>query len=150
MSAPELDSCLTEMERRGIDALVLGREANARAVSGADRLWLSGTRPFAPGCVVVRTTAAVHLLSNSNDGFEAFPIDHCYPVTWNPTKMLAALAAIPGLATARTVGALQLGELCERLEAQAGRGPVESLHGTMLAVRVEISAVSKRLDTTGT
>ena len=30
------------MERRGIDALVLGREANARAVSGADRLWLVG------------------------------------------------------------------------------------------------------------
>jgi two-component system, sensor histidine kinase and response regulator len=52
--------------------------------------------------------------------------------------------------TARTVGALQLGELCERLEAQAGRGPVESLQGTMLAVRVEIGAVSKRLDITGT
>ena len=30
------------MERSGIDALILGREANARAVSGADRLWLDG------------------------------------------------------------------------------------------------------------
>jgi Xaa-Pro dipeptidase len=100
----ELDSCLAEMERRGIDALVLGREANARAVSGADRLWLSGTRAFAPGCVVVRKTAGVHLLANSNDGFEEFPVDHLYPVTWNPAKLVGALRAIPGLTDARTVG----------------------------------------------
>ena len=93
----ELDTACTEMEQRGIDALVLGREANARAVSGADRLWLSGTRRFAPGCVVVRKTAAVHLLANSNDGFEEFPTDHLYPVTWNPAKLLDALRAIPGL-----------------------------------------------------
>ena len=33
----ELDHCLTEMDRGGIDALILGREANARAVSGAVR-----------------------------------------------------------------------------------------------------------------
>jgi Xaa-Pro dipeptidase len=104
MSTRELDYCLTEMQRRGIDALILGREANARAVSGADRLWLSGTRPFAPGCVVVRTPPAVHVLANSNDGFEEFPIEHCYPVTWNPTKLVDALRAIPGLADARTVG----------------------------------------------
>jgi Xaa-Pro dipeptidase len=102
MSA-ELGSCLAEMERRGIDALVLGREANARAVSGADRLWLSGTRAFAPGCVVVRKTGGVHLLANSNDGFEEFPVDHLVPVTWNPAKLLGALRAIPGLTDARTV-----------------------------------------------
>jgi Xaa-Pro aminopeptidase len=103
-TSPELDYCLTEMERCGIDALVLGREAHARAVSGADRLWLTGTRAFAPGCVVVRKPAAVHVLANSNDGFEALPGDHLYPVTWNPAKLRDALRAIPGLTDAKTVG----------------------------------------------
>jgi Xaa-Pro aminopeptidase len=100
----ELDQCLKEMEIGGVDALVLGREANARAVSGADRLWLSGTRPFSPGCVVVRDSRDVHLLANSNDGFEDFPAQNLYPVTWNPAKLLDALRAIPGLPDARRVG----------------------------------------------
>jgi Xaa-Pro dipeptidase len=100
----ELDHCLTEMDRGGIDALILGREANARAVSGADRLWIEGTRPFAPGCVVVRNSGAVHVLANSDDGFEGFPQNHLYPITWNPSRLLAELRAIPGLTTARTVG----------------------------------------------
>ncbi len=103
-NSPELDYCLSEMGTRGIDALVLGREAHARAVSGADRLWLSGTRAFAPGCVVVRSPPSVHLLANSNEGFEDFPGDHLYPVTWNPAKLRDALRAIPGLAAAKTVG----------------------------------------------
>ena len=54
------------MARDGIDVLFLGREANARTVSDAARLWLAGTRAFAPGCVVVRHTGAVHLLSNTD------------------------------------------------------------------------------------
>jgi len=103
-SGAELDHCLNEMQRTGIDALILGREANARAVSGIDRLWLSGTRAFAPGCVVVRSTSSVHLLANSDGGFEGFPHDHLYPVTWNPQKLMDSLRAIPGLSGARNVG----------------------------------------------
>ena len=83
---------------------MLGREANARAVSGANRLWLAGTRAFAPGCVVVRSEHAVHLLANSDAGFEGFPRDQLYPITWNPERLLASLRAIPGLTDARTVG----------------------------------------------
>jgi Xaa-Pro dipeptidase len=103
-TTPELDQALAAMERYEIDALMLGREASARAVSGANRLWIAGTRAFAPGCVVVRDQRAVHLLANSNAGFESFPTDHLYPITWNPERLLAALGAIPGLAAARTVG----------------------------------------------
>ena len=103
-SGAELDHCLNEMQRTGIDALILGREANARAVSGIDRLWLSGTRAFAPGCVVVRSTSSVHLLANSDGGFEGFPHDHLYPVTWNPQKLMDSLRAIPGLPGASSVG----------------------------------------------
>ena len=100
----ELDVCLASMERRGVDALILGREAGARAVSGADRLWLTGTRPFAPTCVVVRGSGSVHLLANSNDGFEDFPTDHLYRISWNSETLLASLRAIGGLTEARTVG----------------------------------------------
>jgi Xaa-Pro aminopeptidase len=92
------------MARDGVDALVLGREANARVVSDASRLWLAGTRAFAPGCVVVREPPSVHLLANSNAGFEHFPPEQLYPITWNPERLVGALHAIPGLSTARRVG----------------------------------------------
>ena len=104
MTAPELDRCLAAMARTGVDALVLGREASARSISGAHRLWLAGTRAFAPGCVVVRSEGSVHLLANSNAGFEDFPRDHLYPITWNPERLLASLRAIPGLTESHTVG----------------------------------------------
>ena len=45
---------LEEMARQNVDVLLLGREGNARYVSGAHRLFLAGERAFAPGCVVVR------------------------------------------------------------------------------------------------
>ena len=104
MTVPQLAQALEAMQRRDTDALILGREANARAVSGANRLWLAGTRAFAPGCVVVRSQHAVHLLANSDAGFEGFPPDQLYPITWNPERLLASLRAIPGLTDARTVG----------------------------------------------
>lgn len=99
-----LDVVLEEMTRRGIDAMVLGREANARTVADTRRLWLAGTRAFAPGCVVVRDRAAVHVLANSDDAVpEGFPADRLYGITWNPEKLLAVLAAIPGLSHAGRV-----------------------------------------------
>ena len=55
------DRVLAEMESAGVDVLVVGREANARYVSGAPRLWTAGSRAFGPGCVLVRATGAVHL-----------------------------------------------------------------------------------------
>lgn len=104
MTTPELDQCIAAMTRAGVDALILGRDANARTISGANRLWLAGTRPFAPGCVVVRSERSVHLLANSNEGFEDFPTANLYPITWNPERLLESLRAIPGLTDARTVG----------------------------------------------
>jgi Xaa-Pro aminopeptidase len=96
---------LAAMAEAGVDALILGREANARYVSGARRLPLSGARPFAPGCVLVAATGDVHLLSTSDDGVPPdVPIEHLYPITWNPAKLMARLAAIPGLAASARVG----------------------------------------------
>lgn len=54
---------LDQMAAHDLDVLVLGRQANVRYVTGAPQLWVAGTRPFGPTCVVVRETGAVHLLS---------------------------------------------------------------------------------------
>jgi hypothetical protein len=99
-----LAECLDVMADGDVDALVLGREANARTVSDAARLWLAGTRVFSPGCVVVRASGAVHVLANTDAVMPAgFPVDHLYGVTWNPEKLLASLSAIDGLRAARRV-----------------------------------------------
>jgi Xaa-Pro dipeptidase len=98
--ADHRDRVLAAMADAGVDALVLGREANVRYVSGANRLWLAGTRPFAPSCVLVGATGAVHLLSVTDDGIpDDVPAAHLYPITWNPMNLVgAATAAIGGSA----------------------------------------------------
>ncbi len=100
-----LAACLDLMRAEGVDALVLGREANARVVADTARLWLAGTRAFSPSCVVMATTGAVHVLANSDDAVPAgFPVERLYGVTWNPAVLEASLRAIPGLADARRIG----------------------------------------------
>src|SRR5918995_6299072 len=106
------------MARRDVDVLVLGREGNARFVSAATRLWLSGTRPFAPGCVVVRETGAVHLLSVTDFGVPPeIPPERLYPMSWNPATIMDAVAAVPGVGHARRIGVDGLTPLFEQLFA---------------------------------
>ncbi|HZR15362.1 MAG TPA: M24 family metallopeptidase [Acidimicrobiia bacterium] len=102
MTNEHLQRCLDEMARDDVDVLVLGREANARYVSGATRLWLAGTRPFGPGCVVVRSTGAVHLLSGTDD-LVPLPRDRLFPMSWSPGNIVRALTAIPGVADAHRI-----------------------------------------------
>jgi Xaa-Pro aminopeptidase len=96
---------LAAMADEEIDVLVLGRESNARFVSGARRLWTSGARPFGPGCIVMADGGRVHLLSTWADGipFE-IPFENLYGLSWNPSNLLASLGAIAGLAEARRIG----------------------------------------------
>ena len=116
--AEGLTRALDEMARRDVDVLVLGREGNARFVSGATRLWLAGTRPFAPGCVVVRGTGAVHLMSITDFGVPAeIRPRQLYPMSWNPANIAGAVAAIPGVAGARHIGVDGLTPLFEQLFA---------------------------------
>ena len=51
--------------------------------------------------------------------------------------------------SSRTVGAMRLGELCERLEAAAGSGPSHRVQRILLAVMAEVGAVGRRLGATG-
>src|SRR4051794_588638 len=105
MHAARRARALDAMRDADIDALILGREANARYVSGARRLWLAGARAFAPGCVLVGATGDVHLLSTSDDLVPPdIPLEHLYPITWNPANLMARLAQVPGLRDARRIG----------------------------------------------
>ena len=104
------------MERDGVDVLLLGREPNARFVTGAARLFLAGERAFAPGCVVVRATRAVHLLSVGDVGVPSVvPPERLYPISWNPATVVGEIAAMPGVKGARRVGVDGLTPLFERL-----------------------------------
>jgi Xaa-Pro aminopeptidase len=127
------------MTAAGIDALILGKEANARYVSGARRLWLAGARPFAPGCVFVGASADVYVLSTSNDGIpDDIPVEHLYPITWNPANLLARLAAIPGLRDARRIGVDGMTPMLDRfLTTTFPDAEFVDGHALMLAARRE-------------
>ncbi len=93
------------MAKAELDVLLLGREANARYVSGANRLWLAGTRPFAPSCVFVRATGRVHLLSVTDDGVPTdVPPANLYPISWNPMNLVNAAARAAKGAPVRRIG----------------------------------------------
>ena len=96
---------LDQMATHDLDVLVLGRQANVRYVAGAPQLWVAGTRPFGPTCVLVRSTGAVHLLSTWDEGVpDDIPHENLYGISWNPMNTISVLQRIEGAATARRVG----------------------------------------------
>jgi Xaa-Pro aminopeptidase len=107
---------LAEMDAADLDVLLLGREANARYVSGAPRLWTAGTRTYGPGCVLVRSTGAIHLVSTWDEGIpEDIPRTNLFGITWNPGNLLAWLRGIDGLSEARRIGTDSLTPRFEQL-----------------------------------
>src|SRR5438445_12419206 len=105
MSPMSKERVLDEMARQAVDVLLLGREGNTRYVSGAHRLFLAGERAFAPGCVVVRERAAVHLLSVTDFGIPAaVPRANLYPTSSNPATTIGRMAALPGVVPTAPVG----------------------------------------------
>jgi Xaa-Pro aminopeptidase len=96
---------LAQMEKHDLDVLVLGRQANVRYVSGAPQLWVAGTRPFAPTCVFIRKTGAIHLLSTWDEGVpDDIPHENLYGIAWNPMNTISVLKGIDGAADAKRVG----------------------------------------------
>jgi Xaa-Pro aminopeptidase len=96
---------MAQMEAFDLDVLVLGRQANVRYVTGAPQLWVAGTRPFAPICVVVRATGEIHLNSSWDEGMpEEIDHDHLYGLAWNPMTLIEVLKNIDGAAAAGRVG----------------------------------------------
>jgi Xaa-Pro aminopeptidase len=135
-SAEHRERLRAAMAEDGIDVLVLGREANARYVADANRLWLAGTRPFAPGCVLVGATGAVGLLSVTDDGVPAdVPRSALYPISWNPMNLVSAAAAVAAGTTVRRVGVDSMSPLFAQLLA-AGFPDAELADGEGLLRRV--------------
>ncbi|MDT5145368.1 MAG: Xaa-Pro dipeptidase [Mycobacterium sp.] len=99
------ERALAQMDAYDLDVLVLGRQANVRYVTGAPQLWIAGTRPFGPVCVVVRATGEIHLNSTDDEGVpDEIGHDHLYGLAWNPMTLIGVLEKIDGAATARRVG----------------------------------------------
>src|SRR3954453_6081018 len=104
LRAARRERVLAEMEAAGIDILITGREANARYIAGVPRLWLAGSRPFGPGCIFVRASGQIHLVSTWDEGVpDDIPRENLHGITFNAQNTLAMLTAIDGAATARTV-----------------------------------------------
>jgi Xaa-Pro dipeptidase len=99
------ERALAQMDAYNLDVLVLGRQANVRYVSGATQLWVAGTRPFAPTCVLVRETGAIHLLSTWDEGVpDDIPRENLYGIAWNPLNTIENLKKIDAAASAKRVG----------------------------------------------
>src|ERR1700749_284181 len=99
------ERALAQMEKHDLDVLVLGRQANARYVTGAPQLWVAGTRPFGPICEVVRSKGGIPLNSTWDEGIpDEIPHDHLYGLAWTPMTLIEVLKGLPGAATARRVG----------------------------------------------
>lgn len=96
---------LAAMDEHGLDMLVLGRQANIRYVTGAPQLWIAGTRPFGPMCVLVRATGDIYLNSTDDEGVpEEIDHDHLYGLAWNPVTLIDVLRKVEGAESARRVG----------------------------------------------
>jgi len=107
---------LAAMEAHDLDVLVLGRPANIRYVAGVPLLWNAGTRAFGPGCVLVRSTGDVHLLSTWDEGVpDEIPHEHLYGITWNPVNLVSVLQRIGDAAEPRRVGTDALSPLFAKL-----------------------------------
>lgn len=110
------DRLFAAMDAHDLDLLVLGRVANIRYASGVPILWNAGTRPFGPGCVVVRSTQELFLLSTWDEGVpEEIPHDHLFGITWNPMNFVTLLKDIGAEAKPRRVGTDAMSPLFARL-----------------------------------
>jgi Xaa-Pro aminopeptidase len=144
---------LDQMAAHDLDVLVLGRQANVRYVTGAQQLWVAGTRPFGPSCVLVRETGAIHLLSTWDEGIpEDIPHENLYGISWNPMNTIAALQRIDGAATARRVGTDALSPVFGQLlptafpNAQLVDGELAMRAARRIKTAEEIAALRKSIE----
>ena len=105
------------MADAGIDALILGREGNARFVSGAET-------PLAQRDPAVRSRLRRGARHRTRCTCSAPPTpasrrtighDQLYPLSWNPMTIAGTVAAIPGMADATTVGVDGMTPMMEQL-----------------------------------
>jgi Xaa-Pro aminopeptidase len=104
LRAARRERVLEAMTAAGVDILIAGREPNARYIAGVPRLWLNGSRPFGPGCVIERATGSIHIVSTWDEGVpDDIPHENLHGITFNRANTLAWLTQVEGAATAKTV-----------------------------------------------
>ena len=104
LRAARRENVLEAMEAAGVDILIAGREPNARYVAGVPRLWINGSRPFGPGCLIERAAGSIHLVSTWDEGVpDDIPHENLHGITFNRANTLAWLTGVEGAATAKTV-----------------------------------------------
>ncbi|HVV74795.1 MAG TPA: M24 family metallopeptidase [Mycobacteriales bacterium] len=104
LRAARRERVLEAMAAAGVDVLITGREPNARYVAGVPRLWINGSRPFGPGCVIERATGSIHIVSTWDEGVpDDIPHENLHGITFNRANTLAWLTQVEGAATAKTV-----------------------------------------------
>ncbi len=122
LRSTRLANVTTMMSVHDLDSLVLGQESNARYATGARRLWLSGARPFGPGCVVFPDGTA-HLLTTWEDGVPAsIPFENCYGLTWNPSILVNELRSLAPLTSSSRIGVDGMSFAALRLLSQIAPG----------------------------
>ncbi len=94
------------MDEADVDALLLGRYPNIKYVVGHRSLWRAVVTPWAPVCVLVRSTGQVSLQASTwRDGIPPeVPTENLTGLTWNPRHVMEGLQRIEGLAESRRVG----------------------------------------------
>lgn len=89
----------------GFDALVVGRPSNLAYLSGARRVVVRGSRPFAPMAVLLVGSGKLHVQSYSPEADAVFGGgDGSYPQSWDPQNVVVSLGALDELAAARRIG----------------------------------------------
>lgn len=83
--------------RRGCDVALIGRPVNLAYVTGARRVLVRGSRPFAPLAVFFPGSDEVHIQSASLGGMpDGFPLGSLYPQSWDPQRLVSEVASIAG------------------------------------------------------
>ena len=148
---------LKQMAVHDLDLLVLGRQANVRYVSGTPQLWVAGTRPFGPICVLERATGEVHLNSTWDEGVpEEIGRDRLYGLSWSPYTLTDVLKGLEASAVAKRVGTDALSPTFAQLlprafpNAQLVDGEPAMRAARRIKTGEEIVALRKAVDVAGT
>lgn len=105
MRDDRLQRALQAMADDNLDVLMLGGNGNIHYISGARRLWQSGSGPYSPSGILVRESGEVYLLSTTTAGIpDEIPVKNLYPLSWNPANTLSFLSAIREVREARRIG----------------------------------------------
>lgn len=89
---------------RGLDALIVGQPRNLAYLTGARRVLVRGSRPFAPLAVLIARDGEVWMQSSSAGDIPEDLADRLYPQAWNPQRLVEEVAGILGPAGAGRVG----------------------------------------------